>query len=241
VEYIPAQILKNEFVVAGSFYDLIRDGQIIPCRNVLEIYRFDYGSKQNHDGSMFFGRPDAIFIMMNPGSSEPREPCYQTPQISSENLSEQLLKQRMVTAKPDTTQYQVMRLMEANRWDHVRILNLSDIREAKSAVFIKQIKNMDSSIHSVFCPERRKELDLALNAKEHTPIVCAWGINKGLLSLANLCQRIIPSDRIAGLPCEEPNLYYHPLPSLVSRQKEWLKKMLACLREHQNNAIKGEA
>jgi len=234
MEYTPAHILKREFVVAGCFYDLVQKDRTIPCRNVLEIYRFDYASKLDHDGSMFYGRPDAIFIMMNPGSSEPREPGYQIPRLSYKNLSEQLLKQRVVTAKPDTTQYQVMRLMKANGWNHVRVLNLSDIREAKSAAFIKQIKNMDSFIHSIFCPERREELDLALDAKENAPIVCAWGISKDLLPLATLCKRTIPGDRVAGLSCEEPYLYYHPLPSLISKQKEWLKSMMDCLRESQN-------
>lgn len=231
MEYIPAQVLKKGYAVRGSFYDLVLDGQTIPCRNVLEIYRIGQGSRQDRDRSMFFGQPDALFILMNPGSSEPREPFYQVPKLTSVELSKHLIGQRMVTAKPDTTQYQVMRIMNGRRWNHVRVLNLSDIREAKSNLFIKKVKSMSSLTHSIFCPERREELSLAINFKEHAPIVCAWGTNKGLLPLANLCQKNIPTSRTVGLPCEETGLYYHPLPSLVSKQKEWLQRMLDCLQE----------
>ena len=49
----------------------------------------------------------------------------------------------MVFAKPDVTQYQVMRIMAEMGWDHVRIVNLSDIREPKSIKFFKRVKEFE--------------------------------------------------------------------------------------------------
>lgn len=229
-DYTAALELKMEYLVYGSFYDLtIGNTGTIPCRNVLEIYRKDYLVEQSFDGSLFYGKPDAIFIMMNPGSSEPREFGYKIPKLSADALSDKLLKERLVKTKPDTTQYQVMRIMRAMQWNHVRVLNLSDMREAKSNLFITKIKALDNTIHSIFSSGRKKELEQALNVKYNAPIVCAWGVNSGLLNLANLCLQSIPQNRMVGMPCKVESLYYHPLPSLVSSQMEWLDKMIALL------------
>jgi len=60
-------------------------------------------------------RPDAVFIMMNPGSSKPLvEVNNHFPATSLNKLAISL-----VPTKPDTTQYQVMRLMHYRWWQHV--------------------------------------------------------------------------------------------------------------------------
>jgi len=227
VRYIYANELKKEFDVYGSFYDLKMDSdEVVPCRNVLEIYHKEYYSAIKHNGSIYFGKPDALFIMMNPGSSKPSDPEFNIPELSFEILNDHLLEKKIIKAKPDTTQYQVMRVMKEKNWDHVRVLNLFDIREAKSSDFIKKLKVLNNPIHSIFSPDRIKELDKALNIKSKAPVICAWGINPGLLDLAGLCLQSIPKNIITGIPAKDDNLYYHPLPSLIKNQIEWLDNII---------------
>ena len=79
--------------------------------------------------------PDSLVIMMNPGGSEPMkksvENLYTYKNI---NLLADSLKSGddIVKTKPDRTQYQIMRIMEWQQWSHVRVINLSDIRNPKS-------------------------------------------------------------------------------------------------------------
>ena len=231
VEYIYARELKKYFSVYGSFYDLeLESKTTIHCRNVLEIYRNTYPTLQSYKGKQYCHKPDALFIMMNPGSSKPTQDDCHIDTLSCTNLSEQILEQCLVPAKPDVTQYQVMRVMMFKQWQHVRVINLSDIREPKSSDFVKQVKNLNNPIHSIFSPDRQNELQKALDLPQRAPIICAWGTNKGLSDLANLCFKSIPDRKIAGIPAGDC-FYYHPLPSLVSKQKEWLSKIMDCLQE----------
>jgi hypothetical protein len=64
--------------------------------------------------------PDAVFIMMNPGSSKPLVEVNN--RIHARAIHK--LPISLVPTRPDTTQYQVMRLMHFLGWRHVRVLNI---------------------------------------------------------------------------------------------------------------------
>lgn len=227
MEFIYAKELNKEFLVYGNFYDLkLSSGQIIPCRNVLEIYR--NGHHLSRRLELFSDKPDALFIMMNPGSSKPLQNKYVPPELSYKTISKQLLGQSIIKTKPDNTQYQLMRIMKAMNWDHVRVLNLSDIRETKSKTLFEQINKLDDPIHSIFCPERKKELKRAIVLKNHAYIICAWGVDENLLKLSNLCLDSIPGRKITGF-LKADNLYYHPYGRPFAKQVEWLDKIMECL------------
>ena len=59
-----------------------------------------------------------------------------------------------------------MRLMHYCEWQHVRVLNLSDLRCPKSGVFFKQFKELEGELsfdaHSVFSDRRKDELGMKL-------------------------------------------------------------------------------
>lgn len=133
----------------------------------------------------------------------------------------------MVAAKPDTTQYQIMRVMKYQDWKHVRVLNLSDIREPKCTTFFKRVKDFENNygrIHSIFSNEREKERNRAFHLKEKdSPILVAWGCNKSLLDLANRAMTYIVPEKVIGLSYSMTNLYRHPLPSLHKSKIEWLE------------------
>jgi hypothetical protein len=89
---------------------------------------------------------DLLVVMMNPGSSEP---------IEGEGLSEQLLlSKEYVPKKPDNTQSQIMKVIESQGYLTALVINLSDVREPKSTIFARKLKQLSfASIgekHSIF-------------------------------------------------------------------------------------------
>lgn len=72
LEFIPAEKLKETFEVFGHFYSIdLKSGDRIDCRSVLEIVTKK--SKPSDTDLLLEQVPDAIFVMMNPGSSKPHE------------------------------------------------------------------------------------------------------------------------------------------------------------------------
>jgi hypothetical protein len=70
VRFIPAPQLKDGFAVFGHFYSVqVAPKKVVECRSVLEIVE---AAQTPTTASVLSDRvPDAVFIMMNPGSSRP--------------------------------------------------------------------------------------------------------------------------------------------------------------------------
>ena len=111
VSFIPAADLKRHFRVLGHFYSLALPAvEPQKCRSVLEITSTTAAKNPV---------ADAVFVMMNPGSSRPVEETNHL--VRSDQVAEMTTK--LVPTVPDTTQYQVMRLMHYQGWQHVRVIN----------------------------------------------------------------------------------------------------------------------
>ena len=161
---------------------------------------------------------DAIVVMMNPGSSEPKPGFGQA--------------KGMVPTKPDPTQYQVMRLMERCQWSRVRVLNLSDLQNRSSAKFLEEINRLGDDIsHSIFSPKRTKELQAALERAPGAPIILAWGCHSGLEPLATLARDALKGEkRIVGKEGARGGWrYWHPLLRNAKFQRQWLDEVSAQL------------
>jgi hypothetical protein len=221
VPFVPAAALKESFAVSGHFYRVrVRSRERIACRSVLEIARHGHRMRA----------PDAVFVMMNPGSSAPlggEESEIHARDIASLSVS-------LVPAKADTTQYQLMRVMLQRGWDHVRVLNISDLREADSSAFAKRFTDLESrtryAAHSLFAPERRAELQEELRRTRGAPLVCAWGVSPALDPLIARCLHALQGEARIGLA--KPGTvdkYFHPLPSLQSGQRQWVTDLCALL------------
>jgi hypothetical protein len=221
---------KKKFIVYGSYYNIKLDSDnIIKCRNCLEI--FDKNLYTNLDDAInpFDEISDAIAIMMNPGSSRPLLEDYSEPCYDINGIEKNIIANKMVLAKPDTTQYQIMRIMDYISWRNVRVLNLSDIREPKCNEFFKKVKDFErnyDNCHSVFYENRIEERKLAFKTKNYfSPIIVAWGCNRSLCNLANRAIVNIDKRRIVGILHNVDNLYRHPLPTLYKAKKEWLEQL----------------
>lgn len=225
--FIRADQLKKKYTVYGSFYNLLLSSkEYLPCRNRLEIFAGLWTSRPTNI------QPDALFIMMNPGSSAPLEmnikpPDYPIDEVKNANE----VPLNWVSAKPDITQYQVMRVMTAKGWKFVRVLNLSDIREPKSPAFNAILKQMSAKepfdLHSIFSKYRFIERKNAFKLKKGAPIVLAWGKDKFLIDLAKKGFDSGNLGSAQGIVCDEKGLLYsHASPTLQVHKEQWLERIL---------------
>ena len=225
VKFIPAEKLKCKFGVFGHFYSVqVAPKKSVQCRSVLEIVESAHTPKKT--AALSGRKPDAVFIMMNPGSSRPLAEVDN--RIHAKAIHG--LPISLVPTKPDTTQYQVMRVMHYCEWQHVRVLNLSDLRCPQSGVFFKQFKGLEEDhlfdAHSVFSDRRADELALKLTSG--IPVIRAWGVSPHLDLLIDRClAKLTKTKLVRGLLKEgTTNKFLHPLPSLQSQKVEWVNRMV---------------
>ena len=230
--------LKKTFRCYGHFYRLHVEGTTPQlCRSVLEITslpREAVGAKSDpHDLFSSSGNdlnlPDAVVIMMNPGSSRPIEDG-DTDSLLTLPLPAGFQKPLVLT-QPDNTQYQIMRVMVSKGWNHVRVLNISDLRDPKSPSFIAKTKDLASlpggDRHSLFSESRSGERANMLKRKPGAPFILGWGQDAGLIPLAKQCLSRIQGEKIVTVPAgNDPVLTAHPSPMLQSKKEEWLETIL---------------
>jgi hypothetical protein len=138
----------------------------------------------------------------------------------------------LVLTQPDNTQYQIMRIMVSKHWNHVRVLNISDLRDPKSPSFIARTQKLAAlpggDSHSLFSKARAKERIEMLRRKPGAPFILGWGQDAGLIPLAKQCLSRIEGEKIITVPAgNDPALTAHPSPMLQSKKEEWLDAILA--------------
>ncbi|MDT3280688.1 hypothetical protein [Shewanella scandinavica] len=217
MEFIYADELKTKFSVYGHFYDLKIKDEIFNCRSVLEIV-----SKTVDDISN--SKPCAVVVMMNPGSSRPLRSDYVPQKYSVKQIMSSSWDKEIIPTRPDNAQYQIMRLMLLNAWKHVRILNLSDLRNGNSGDFsieFKKAEKLDgSNPHSLTHKDRSEELKQYCS--ESNAVIVAWGSTEVLRESAKTFLKEIQNVR--GLPLESPWFRY-PSPYKKDQKLNWLESM----------------
>lgn len=220
-EFIYADALKQRFHVFGHYYDLQIDEQAFPCRSVADVLSIELNADESTT-------PDAVVIMMNPGSSKPADETFQPQTYSLKSLISSRRKKQYTQIKPDNTQYQMMRLMLKNNWKHLRIVNLSDLREGNSGTFaqiFKQFELIDADhTHSVLHPKRQKQL--LQDCKHAKAVILAWGSNAVQKHHAQACLDLFKKHKIKfiGLPLEAP-WYRFASPYRKDQKLDWLKSV----------------
>jgi len=247
--FIYAAELKKTFRCYGHFYRLNVEGaDPLLCRSLLEITSlpreavgagagtddlFNRSGGNHTSEGVVQSLPDAVVIMMNPGSSRPLEDG-DTKDLLTMPLSDDF-KKPLVLTQPDNTQYQLMRIMVSKGWKHIRILNISDIRDPKSPSFIARTQALDGieggGAHSLFSKGRKQERERVLRRKDGAPLILGWGQDAGLLPLATQCLSCIEGERVVTIPSENnPILTAHPSPMMQAKKEEWIGNILAALR-----------
>lgn len=239
MEFKYAAELKKQFTCYGHFYELVlMSGERAKCRSVLEIV--DREIPQDNPGDLSEMEPDVVVIMMNPGSSHPKDAGHVDAAIDYPQPSGSARKDLVLT-QPDNTQYQVMRVAVSQGWKHIRVLNLSDLRDPKSGKFLEKVaalrEIMGGHVHSMFCEERGEELTRSLKRKTRTPILLGWGQDPGLLPLADQCLKQIDGEPTCTVSSAvHPLLNSHPSPMLQKKKVEWLEAMIETIESRQELA-----
>jgi hypothetical protein len=229
MEFLYAAELKKRFTCYGHFYELeLMNGEKAKCRSVLEIV--DATIPQEDPSAISAMTPDVVVIMMNPGSSRPKVDGH-TDEVIGYPRSGNPLQKGLVLTQPDNTQYQVMRVAVFRGWNHIRVLNLSDLRDPKSGSFLQKVDAlggiMGGHVHSLFCPERVEECRLSLARKTSTPILLGWGQDLGLLPLVEQCLKQIEGEPVVSVSSDvHPLLSAHPSPMLQKKKLQWLETII---------------
>ena len=231
MEFIYAATLKKRFSCYGHFYSWqpALQAQSVPCRSVLEI-----ADSTIDPATLSLHSPDVVVIMMNPGSSHPLDSSYIPSTIEFPQKVFDPNKP-LVPTQPDNTQYQIMRIAVAKNWHHIRILNLSDLRDPKSVSFLRRVdafnEIMGGATHSIFSEERNKERIHALTRASSAPILLGWGQDPGLIPLAQRCIKKLEGELFYTVPSEKhPLLNAHPSPMMQTKKELWLKQILGALK-----------
>jgi hypothetical protein len=162
----------------GQFYALAVGKRCLPCRRGLLIT----------NSNAAINRLDLLVVLMNPGSSSPN-PDIDPPSWLNSPLMPIPLK-GLTPTKPDSTQKQLMKVMQPLGLSSALIINLSDIRESDSALFTSKIKGLSYSNigkqHSLFAPNRQAELGALKALYGDRPVVFGCGVHYKLASLTQL-------------------------------------------------------
>lgn len=229
MQFIYADELKIKFSVFGHFYDLDINGQSFNCRSVLEIVSKSIESISNSN-------PNALVVMMNPGSSKPASNSYIPKKYSVSQITSKTWVKEVIPTKPDNAQYQIMRLMLLQGWKHVRILNLSDLRNGNSGNFsieFQKCLELDpTATHSLLSKNRRTEL-LDYCSKSGT-VIAAWGSIDVLRGAAKEFLKLVPN--VEGLLLEKP-WYRYPSPYKKDQKIDWLKAIDKKLKSQVTESI----
>lgn len=188
--------MKNQFKITGLYYE----EQGFKFRKYLDIKTINSGSKI----------PDLMVIMMNPGSSRPVD--------GIENNTQESL------AIPDNTQSQIMKVMLNRNLQYARILNLSDLREAKSDIFYNKIIDLQNKgiSHSIFDIKRQDDFNQLW--VKNVPVIFGWGVSVNLKPLALIAIAACKASNPYGILKATTNwAYYHPLPPIHKKQIEWIE------------------
>ncbi len=232
MEFLYAAELKKRFNCYGHFYEwVLMNGDCENCRSVLEIV--DTSIALESPAVLSELEPDVVVIMMNPGSSHPKDIYHIDEEIEYPTAGSSRRKELVLT-QPDNTQYQVMRVAVSKGWKHIRVLNLSDLRDPKSGSFLQKTVAlsgiMGGHTHSLFCAERAGECDHALRRKNKTPVLLGWGQDRGLLPLVQQCLSRIEGEPTCTVSSDvHPLLNAHPSPMMQKKKLEWLDSMVLAL------------
>jgi hypothetical protein len=225
---------KKHFAVHGLFYDVPIGGAVRSCRSVLELIAHDL-VPAGDPSPVLDRRPDLLVVMMNPGSSRSVDATFTPPQVETAEKIRQV--RQLVPTVPDTTQYQVMKVMLARGWRHARVLNLSDLRETKSHNQFRDLQSLselpDGDVHSIFSPVRRQELLGHIGPAEGSPpVILGWGRHKALDPLAEQCLEALSGRVAVGVQAPEgPLAYAHPSPMMQKAKDAWIERILGLLKE----------
>ncbi|MCO7176980.1 hypothetical protein ACFP7A_13065 [Sporolactobacillus kofuensis] len=213
MELVSKKDLLMEFEVKASFYNVKIGDRVFECRNQAKINRIGFYSD----------KLDAIFILCNPGSCDPRmKEMVPALDPRSEEVP-------FIQANSDPTQEQIMRLMKIMQWNQISIINLSDLCSGNLADYktkLKDTNNYSFTYHSIFSNEREDELEKLLHSNLDVELIAGWGTEPCIKNIAEKVFQHRLINNIKGWKHNTHPFYYHPNPHNYDSKKEWIDRTL---------------
>lgn len=207
--YLGSKDLKNLFQTDGVFYELDVNGNNHFCRSTAKISR----------SGVVTDEADALFVLTNPGKCVPLDEKNVLP-VNPENIADL----PFIEARPDETQYQVMRLMERMKWDMIYMISLSDLCAGNTKEFIRHLYYMDfnkSRKHSMFSTDRLGEIDKLLSPD--TKMIAGWGVSEEIEKRATEALAMLTKKgTVNGYRHKTAPFYYHPYQYGRKKRVEWM-------------------
>jgi len=230
-KFIKADELKKKYQAKGRFYVLknSKSKSKTSCRSLLTIT--DITDKNITDDKKL------LVIMLNPGSSRPLDKKYSEPEILTTKIAD-LETIPPIDAKPDTTQYQVMRVMKEINYSHADIINLYDIREPKSDVLFENAKKgILEKEASIFSDTRQAELNSYFTPNK--TVILAWGNAKTIKKTEkNAIDKVFKLSKKIFCVHGNDNIINHPSPRNHNLKIKWLDNILNKLRKNENEKMR---
>ena len=211
--------VNRRYACWGLFHDWDDACADFRRRAVLEIHASNQPASAPRPLEALAKQPDALVVMMNPGSSAPR------PGFGSRASASQL-----VPTKPDAVQYRIMHVMSTVGFTHVRVVNLADVRAAKSADLYALIDAGASraDLGAVFA---QANAAISTDVLRAPIVICAWGLDQRLTPLAREAQAWIDAQGVATVGWRDDDVTDSPAwryPKPVrnwSLAREWLERV----------------
>ena len=132
-----------DFIYYGHFYRLCVDDVEYRCRSTLEIIaprNLECArAAAGNPGALLDHEPNAVFVMLNPGASHPCDGRERDEIINPCEIHGDA-RCHLVATCPDAAQQAIENVMLRKQFDHVRVLNLFDIREPYSMVLKRKVR-----------------------------------------------------------------------------------------------------
>ena len=212
----------DSFIYFGHFYELTIDQEVHSCRSTLEIIRLGDRTAQawaQEPSSLLDHQPDAVFVMLNPGSSRPCDGRQTISTVSDPRQIAQDASANLMLTCPDDTQRAIEIVMSSKQLTHARILNLLDIRNTNSKDIHAIIRSQSNGAppYSVFSSQRQDELTERLRGTNQI-VVIAWTVERKSATFFQECYQVLDSDdpprRVFGwkhrYSAPSKRLFYHP-------------------------------
>lgn len=217
MDFISVEVLYKTFEVKAKFYNAeVKDEKFL-MRREARISRIGHVEE----------KIDATVVMINPGS------CLPEVGIQDSSINEM----KMIPARSDPTQHQLMRLMYRMEWNQLVIINLSDICEGNLSNFKAIEKKFISANqpHSIFQSENSLERTKLISNSEH--LIFAWGASDNAKRLAkefglySKGRPLAPYQKAIALIHPEKSFPLHPRPALMTNQIKWIEEIIPLLKK----------
>jgi len=218
----------SEYNFFGRFNQLKVKADVFNCCDVLDIVEKEHFKNDINSPSQLLdekNKVDAIFIVMNPGSTKP--------------VNDKDDENEMTQAQHDPALEQIKTVINKKKWKHARVLSLSDIREYPRHEFYKKLRKIagisKGEQHSIFDKDRKADLEKVWNLKENAPVIAAWGADDILVRLIKKCTETLKNKEIEAVGWLKPNsdnLFLQPnLRIDDEKQDVWVRMALDSLKE----------